>query len=120
MEGGDMAKIILDKNGDFSEDFCRWTLYQVALGLQHMHARNVLHRDIKNEKILCRPNGEVKIKSTSYSTVLSKEVPRRQTQKGNIRFGMSPEWAKGVSYSKEVDIWAFGCFAYELATGKRP
>ena len=26
--------------------------------------------------------------------------------------------AKGVQYSKEVDVWSFGCFAYELATGK--
>ena len=23
-------------------------------------------------------------------------------------------------YSKEVDVWAFGCFAYQLATGKTP
>ena len=33
MEGGDMTQIILDKNGSFSEDFCRWSLYQVALGM---------------------------------------------------------------------------------------
>ena len=112
-----MTQIIVDKNGDFSEDFCRWSLYQVALGLQHMHAQNVLHRDIQNEKILCRPNGEVKIKPTSFSTVLWKENPHRSTQKGNTWFYMSPEWAKGVSYSKEVDVWSFGCFAYELATG---
>ena len=33
---------------------------------------------------------------------------------------MSPELVNGVSYSKEVDIWAFGCFAFELATGTPP
>ena len=32
----------------------------------------------------------------------------------------SPEIAKGIQYSKEVDVWAFGCFAYELATGSTP
>ena len=31
---------------------------------------------------------------------------------------MSPEIIKGEHYSKEVDVWSFGCFAYELATGQ--
>ena len=33
---------------------------------------------------------------------------------------MSPEIANGIIYSTEVDIWAFGCFAYELLTGEPP
>ena len=33
---------------------------------------------------------------------------------------MAPEIAQGTLYSKEVDIWSFGCFCYELATGLPP
>ena len=33
MEGGEITKIILERNGNFSEDFCKFSLYQVALGL---------------------------------------------------------------------------------------
>ena len=33
---------------------------------------------------------------------------------------MPPEIIEGISYSKEVDVWSFGCFAYELATGHAP
>ena len=25
-----------------------------------------------------------------------------------------------MTYAKEVDVWAFGCFAFELATGEPP
>ena len=32
----------------------------------------------------------------------------------------APEIAQGIKYSKEVDVWDFGCFAYELATGLPP
>ena len=41
------------------------------------------------------------------------------SDKGTPGFA-APELFKGVFYSKEVDIWAFGCFAYELATGAAP
>ena len=33
---------------------------------------------------------------------------------------MAPEIAAGIQYSKEVDVWSLGCFAYELATGRPP
>ena len=31
-----------------------------------------------------------------------------------------PEITRRTPYAKEVDIWAFGCFAYELAQGEPP
>lgn len=74
-----MTQIILDKNGTFSEDFCRWSLYQVALGLQAMHAKNVLHRDIKSDNILCRPNGDIKVADMGFSVFLSEQAQYRQT-----------------------------------------
>ena len=34
---------------------------------------------------------------------------------------VSPEIAaEGKKYAKEVDVWAFGCFAFELVTGDTP
>ena len=33
---------------------------------------------------------------------------------------MSPEVLQGKKYSKEIDVWSFGCYAYELATGNPP
>lgn len=43
----------------------------------------------------------------------------RKTQKGTTNW-FSPEIAQGVFYSKEVDVWSFGCLAYELATRQPP
>ena len=33
---------------------------------------------------------------------------------------LPPEIANKEYYSKKVDVWSFGCFAYELATGGPP
>ena len=84
-----------------------------------MHARNVIHRCIKSDDILCRSNGEIKIGDFGFSVMLSQEAPRRLTQRGTPSW-VPPEIAKGVAYSKEVDVWSFGCFAFELAIGQPP
>ena len=90
-----------------------------ALGLLKMHSKNVLHRDIKSDNILCSRNGDVKIADLGFSVFLSKQVENRKTQKGTAHW-MPPEIIQGITYSKEVDVWSFGCFAYELATGHAP
>ena len=33
---------------------------------------------------------------------------------------MPPEINRGKRYSKAIDVWSFGCFAHELATGLPP
>ena len=52
MEQGSMVDIVTQGNMNYSEDFCRYSLYKVALGLSKMHAKQVLHRDIKSDNIL--------------------------------------------------------------------
>ena len=33
---------------------------------------------------------------------------------------MSPEIAEGKIYSKQIDVWSFGCFMYEIGSGEAP
>lgn len=79
MEGGDLVNIILTRRGEFSEDFCKFSLYQVALGLQAMHSQNIIHRDIKSDNILVRPNGDIKIADLGFSVFLTEQQQYRQT-----------------------------------------
>ena len=73
MEDESMTDLVLSRQGDFAEDFVRWSLYQVALGLHAMHAQNVLHRDLKSDNVLVRTNGVVKIADMGFSVFLTKE-----------------------------------------------
>lgn len=103
----------------YPESFCKYTLYMTAKALQAMHSRNVLHRDIKADNILWRANGDIKIADLGVSVFLTQKQMFRNTVKGTTHW-LSPEIARGVYYSKEVDVWAYGCFAFELATGEPP
>ena len=90
MEGGAITNIIVSKRGGYSEEFCKYSLYQVALGLKEMHSKNVLHRDIKSDNILCSPEGQIKISDLGFSTSLSQEEAYRRTRMGTAQW-VSPE-----------------------------
>ena len=119
MDQGCMTNICIEDNENYSEDFCRYSLYKAAKGLDAMHRRNVLHRDIKSDNILYSADGEIKITDPGFSCFLSEQEAWRKTKKGTPNW-VSPEIAAGVQYSKEIDVWSYGCFAYELATGNPP
>ena len=88
----------------------------MALGLKKMHENNVLHRDIKSDNILHSANGDVKISDLGFACFLSEQQANRKTKKGTPAW-IAPEIMTGIRYAKTVDIWSFGIFAYELATG---
>ena len=66
-----------------------------------------------------RSNGEIKLADMGLSVILTEQEKFRASIIGSTAF-FSPEIASGIFYGKEIDIWAFGCFAYELATGELP
>lgn len=119
MNGGSMTSIVHSKRQSLSLEFIKYSLYCVAQGLKDLHYYNILHRDIKSDNILCNSDGEVKVADMGLSTFLTEQRAYRETQLGTLGW-LSPEIAEGVMYSKEVDVWAFGCFAHELATGEPP
>lgn len=84
-----------------------------------MHKKNVLHRDLKSDNILCNENGDVKIGDLGLSTFLTEERTLTSQLRGNTKF-FSPEIANKESYGPEIDVWALGCFAFELAMGHSP
>ena len=84
-----------------------------------MHTNNVLHRDIKSDNILFSLDGEIKITDLGFACSLDEKRNQRKTKIGTPNW-VAPEIVRGVMYDKSVDIWSYGCFAYELATGMPP
>ena len=78
-----------------------------------------MHRDLKSDNVLLRTNGEVKIADLGFSVFLTQEDEMRIERKGTPSW-VAPEIVKGHRYGKEVDIWALGCFAFELLATDPP
>jgi serine/threonine-protein kinase len=92
----------------------------VAGGLQYMHAKGYVHRDVKPGNILVRPDDHVKL--IDFGLAQRSGAPRR-TKSGHIMGTakyMSPELIEGSHVGPQTDVYSLGIMAYEMIAGKAP
>lgn len=96
-------------------DCCR---SQVILGLDHMHRRFIVYRDLKPANILLDENGHVRISDLGLACDFSKKKPHASV--GTHGY-MAPEvLSKGTPYDFSADLFSLGCMLYKLLKGHSP
>src|SRR6266478_3847459 len=106
---------------------------QVASALAAAHETGVVHRDMKPENIMLRPDGYVKVLDFGIAKLTEQRpVPALdesgttavlQTRPGLVlgtaRY-MSPEQTRGQTVDARSDIWSLGVVIYEMIAGIPP
>jgi hypothetical protein len=114
VSGGSIASA-LDKLGSFPELLVQSVSRQVLYGLNYLHARGIVHRDIKGANssstnaVLMDENGWAKISDFGISkhNTRSPDVYRNNSKmslQGTV-YWMAPEVVKNKGYSAKIDIW---------------
>ncbi|KAI0432919.1 kinase-like protein [Xylaria sp. FL1042] len=117
--GGSVSSL-MRPTGGLPEKWIIPILREVAEAIYWVHKQGIIHRDIKCANVLVTDTGDVQLCDFGVAGIIETKFDKRSTVTGTLQW-MAPElFDSAVSYGIEVDIWAFGSMAYEVASGLPP
>lgn len=97
------------------------TAHDLALALDHIHRRGLVHRDLKSANVLVLPDGRVKL--IDFGTAKVSDAVEAITTEGEFigTFAYaSPEQLTQGPVDHRADLYALGVLLFRMATAKRP
>ncbi len=111
----------LEKEGPLPVDRVIAIGRQTASALDHLHAKGLVHRDVKPGNILVPNTGAVKLCDMGLARPLKEGVTVTETEMvvGTPNY-MAPEQATGTELTGASDIYGLGLTLYQALTGEIP
>ncbi|KAJ6540600.1 kinase-like domain-containing protein [Mycena capillaripes] len=121
---GGSVTALLRNYGAFEEPLVKNFTRQILEGLNYLHERDIIHRDLKGTNLLVENKGGIKISDVGISKQVEDDMGaencmHRPLLQGSV-FCMAPEVVKQSGYTRKADIWSVSCLVVEMLTGEHP
>ena len=115
-EFGDLFSLLqsVKKKKVFVNEDIIWNIaIQVLVGLNYLHSKKIIHRDIKLLNLFMTKDKKIKIGDMGMSIIFDEEESIH-SRVGTPLY-IAPELVKKEKYDYKIDIWSLGCSLYHLA-----
>lgn len=114
---GDLSQKI-KLNGPIDISLAKKYTTELVTGLDYLHSKMILHRDLKAENVFIDENNSIKIADFGAAVKLG------HGEKCNVLEGspinLSPEMIKSEGYSYPRDWWSVGIIIFHMIVGRVP
>lgn len=118
--GGSLRDIISNIGGPLSEQEIEGIVSPLCQGLAELHRFGLLHRDVKPDNIIVRPDGEPALidlgAAVQYGSATKGPVPFV----GTAAYAPLEQFDPGGNIGPWTDIYSMGAVMYEMVTGHSP
>jgi hypothetical protein len=119
LSGGSLEDLLKREGAQPTSRALTW-LEEAAQALDHAHAHNVVHRDVKPANLLLTGDSHIRVADFGVAIVAGLDsFTQTGTVIGTAGY-LSPEQAQGNPATGASDRYSLGVVAFELLTGSRP
>uniref|UniRef100_A0A7E4V1A8 cGMP-dependent protein kinase n=1 Tax=Panagrellus redivivus TaxID=6233 RepID=A0A7E4V1A8_PANRE len=115
--GGELWTTLRDR-GHFDDYTARFYVACVLEGLEYLHRKNIVYRDLKPENCLLTQSGYLKLVDFGFAKKLA-SGRKTWTFCGTPEY-VSPEIILNKGHDQAADYWALGIYICELMLGRPP
>lgn len=116
---GETLKDYIKTEGVIQESEAKKIVFQMCLALNHLHEKNIAHRDIKLENFLFKTKGSLEVKLIDFGLAYNHSKTLMNSHVGTPYY-VAPEILQEQSYNSLCDEWSLGVCIYKMLTGHYP